>query len=291
MSVLFIVNPIAGKGNAKTIVPIIEKICREKDIVYEIIYTKSPKNGTEIAIDGVKKGFERIIAVGGDGTLNEVLNGVVGSEVALGIIPAGSGNDFVRTINTSKEIEKIILDNIFGKIKCADLGKCNGINFINIASVGFDAKVVDETQRAKRFFSGSLAYIAGTISTIFKYKGIKATIDIDGNITKENILLLAAANGRYYGGGMIPAPNADIYDGLFDICIIKKAPKIKLLGLFPRFMKGKHLGIKEVSIVRGKKVTIESDDKFYVNIDGEVIEGNKMNFEIVPECVNIIIPE
>ena len=152
MSILFIVNPTAGKGKARELVPLIEKKCIEDKIDYEIRFTCAPGDGTSISASGAGEGFERIVAVGGDGTVYEVLNGIVGTSSALGVIPGGSGNDFIRSINEHREIEKIIEDNIYGNITGSDIGKCNGKYFINVASSGFDAQVVIETINAKKYF-------------------------------------------------------------------------------------------------------------------------------------------
>lgn len=291
MGILFIVNPTAGKGKAKELVPFIESECSESQIEYVIKYTSTPTDGTSIAAWGAEKGFERIVAVGGDGTVNDVLNGIAGTNAALGVIPGGSGNDFIRSINSHKEIKKIVKDNIYGKIVKSDLGICNGKYFINVASSGFDAQVVMETQNAKKILSGSLAYIAAVIKTIFIYKGKKINIKIDDYTFEENTLLVAVANGKYYGGGMLPAPEAEIDDGYFDICHIKQVGKAKMLVLFPKFMKGKHGNIKEVSMLKGSKVSIEANEDLPVNLDGETFYSRQIDFEIVPKGINIIIPE
>lgn len=291
MSILFIVNPTAGKGKAKTLVPIIESECKVRNIEYVVKYTSGPADGTSIAARGAAEGFERIIAVGGDGTVNDVLNGIAGTNAALGVIPGGSGNDFIRSINGHNDIKKIIEDNAYGKIVKCDLGVCNGKYFINVASSGFDAQVVIETQKAKKVFSGSLAYIAAVIKTIFIYKGKRINIKVDDYDFEENTLLVAVANGKYYGGGMLPAPEAEIGDGYFDICHIKQVGKAKMLVLFPKFIKGKHCNIKEVSMLKGSKIKIEANEELPVNLDGETFYSRQIDFEILPKGINIIIPE
>lgn len=291
MSILFIVNPTAGKGKAKTLVPIIESECKAHNIEYVVKYTSGPADGTSIAARGAAEGFERIIAVGGDGTVNDVLNGIAGTNAALGVIPGGSGNDFIRSINSHNDIKKIIEDNTYGKIVKCDLGMCNGKYFINVASSGFDAQVVIETQKAKKVFSGSLAYIVAVIKTIFIYKGKRINIKVDDHNFEENTLLVAVANGKYYGGGMLPAPEAEIDDGYFDICHIKQVGKAKMLVLFPKFIKGKHCNIKEVSMLKGRKIKIEANEELPVNLDGETFYSRQIDFEILPKGINIIIPE
>ncbi|EYE88980.1 diacylglycerol kinase [Fervidicella metallireducens AeB] len=288
MGILFIINPVAGKGKAEKIVPIIQEICEKCNIDYKILHTTKPKEGTELAKWGTENGYERIISVGGDGTLNEVMNGVVGSQSAIGVIPGGSGNDFIKSINSEKDLERIILDNIYGEINHIDLGKCNGRYFINVASGGMDAEVLINTHRAKRIFSGSMAYLVGLINTIFTYRFKRVKVKIDDLLLEDELTLTAVANGRYYGGGMLPAPMADLRDGYFDICFIKKVSKTKMLRLFPKFIKGEHEKIKEVFFYKGKHVELSSDEEIAVNIDGELELSKRIEFEIIPKALSVI---
>ncbi|TDT51321.1 diacylglycerol/lipid kinase family protein [Fonticella tunisiensis] len=290
MSLLFVVNPEAGKGKAKSLIPLIERTCRENNVEYEIRQTSGPGDGTRIAKWGAENGFKRIVSVGGDGTLNEVVNGMAGGSAALGIIPGGSGNDFIRSIDSHKPLEEVIVDVIKGIPERVDLGLCNGRYFINVGSVGFDAEVVIKTESAKRFFSGKAAYVAALLNTIFTYKGKMIRIEVDGKAIETNTLLIAIANGRYYGGGMIPAPEADIKDGCFDICHIRMVSKLKIFALFPRFMKGKHGSINEVSFYRSKRVKLSSNESLSINIDGEIIKDNTAEFEIIEGAINVIFP-
>jgi YegS/Rv2252/BmrU family lipid kinase len=291
MKILFIVNPVAGKGKAKGLVPLIEGICEKRNVNYNIKFTTAPGEASQIAKKGAEEGFDRIVSVGGDGTLNEIVNGMVGTDAAIGVVPGGSGNDFIKTINLHRDVEQIIYDNIDGNAIKVDLARCNGRDFINIGSAGMDAKVAHETVKMKRIFSGKTAYIAAAIKTIFTYKGDRVLVDIDGKSFEQEATLLAVANGRYYGGGMLPAPDADIQDGLFDICVVKKFNPVQMLYLMPKYMKGKHGSIKGVRFYKGKRIIIESDNVLTVNLDGEIIMDKKIVFEILSEHVNVIVPQ
>jgi len=292
MKILFIINPAAGKGialkQADRIVSAMEGL---RDVEYEIKYTEKPGHATYIAREGAALGYNIVFAVGGDGTVNEVVNGLVGTGTALGVIPGGSGNDFIRSLNIKGSVEEIIEGTIRGQRKQIDVGITNGRYFINISSVGFDAEVVLATQKAKKFFlSGSTAYIAGLITTIFKRKADKIIMTIDGHEITKEVLLVAVANGKYYGGGMMAAPDAVIDDGLFDICLITNAPKLRMLRLFPRFIKGQHKDLKEVNFYRSQKVHIEACNPMPVNIDGEVYLDNSVTFEILRNALTVVVP-
>ncbi|KPU42274.1 diacylglycerol kinase [Oxobacter pfennigii] len=282
MKVLFIINPAAGKGRALKEAPVIKAVMEKwEKIEYDIAYTERIGHAVDIAKAGCKNGYKIIFAVGGDGTVNEVVNGTANTNTALAILPYGSGNDFFRSLGIKGDTEKIINDTLNGQIKNMDIGIVNGRYFINISSVGFDAEVVLATNKAKKFLSGSIAYIAALITTIFKRKSENIKMLIDEGEVEKKVLLAAVANGRFYGGGMEAAPYAVLDDGLFDICFIENMPKFKMLVLFPQFMKGKHEKFKEVKFYRSKKVYIECDRPLPLNIDGEVYKEKSIRFEII----------
>lgn len=291
MGILFIVNPVAGKGKALNIVPNVENICRKYDCSYEIKYTNGPRDAEKIARKAEKEGYERLVVLAGDGTLNEVINGIDGLNVAVGVIPGGSGNDFIRIINPHTDIDEIIYDNIFGDIIEVDVAACNDRKFINIASVGLDAEIAAGTETMKKYFSGSKAYLASVIKTLFTYKGQKMHISIDGMEIEKEVLLCAIANGKYYGGGIMPAPDADIHDQLLDICIVNRFPLLKEFILLPRYLKGKHKGLKGVTFTRGKRIEIISPRQMTVNFDGEVFKNDRVVFQLLDQPVKIIVPK
>lgn len=293
MKILFIANPVAGKGKVLKIVPkIINVMSHIDNVEYNVIYSERAGHATEIAAAGVKDGYDIIFAVGGDGTVNEVVNGLVNSSSALGIIPGGSGNDFARSLNISGDIEEIIKGSICGDRKDVDIGLVNGRYFVNISSVGFDADVTLSAKKARRFFlSGSVAYIAGLIITIFFRKPSKVRIKLNGMEIRRVILLTVVANGKFYGGGMLPAPDAVVDDGLFDICVIDNLSKIKLFALFPKYIKGTHGELKEVTFYKGQHVEIDSEEPISINIDGEISKGNKLDFKILKKALTVAVPK
>jgi len=292
MKVLFIVNPIAGKGNAaKEATRIKEVMDGIKEVEYNIEFTERPGHAMKLAKSGVAMGYDIIYAVGGDGTVNEVMNGLVGTDCAMGVIPAGSGNDFARSLGIHKDTEKAITETINGAKKYIDIGIINERYFVNIASVGFDAEVVLATQKAKGYFlSGSAAYIVGLISTIFMRKADRLKMKIGHEEFERETLLVAVANGKYYGGGMMAAPEAILDDGLFDVCLIDRVSKTRMLLLFPKFMKGQHGKLKEVSFYKTREVWIESSKPISVNVDGEVFKDMKVHFKLIDKGLLVAFP-
>lgn len=293
MEHIFIINPAAGKGKSIELVPFIEECFRDKAENAIIKTTQYPGHATEIAREYAAKGRCRIYSVGGDGTVNEIVNGIAGTDASLGIIPTGSGNDFVRSfIKEKMDIKDMIVRTINGEDKNIDLARVNEKYYINISSVGFDANVVYNADKFKKVpgITGSMAYLISIIYTIFLKKVCDVRIDIDGKKIEQKLILAAIANGRYYGGGIIPTPDAKIDDGLLDICLVRDISRIKMFSLFPKYIKGQHEQLKQVSFYKARKISIESKDMLCLNIDGEIVEERNIRFEILEKSIKIIYP-
>ena len=292
MKHVFIINPAAGKGKALELIPVIRDYFKGKPEKYIIKITEYPGHATKIAREYAANETNRIYSIGGDGTVNEIVNGIAGTKAALGVIPAGSGNDFIRSIHGEYQGKEIVTDTIRGQERSIDLARANGKYFINISSIGFDADVVSNAQKFKRlpYIPGSMAYLFSLIYTIFKNKTCEVKVTIDDKEINIKILLAAVANGRFYGGGMLPAPDAALDDGLLDICLVREVNRLKILTLFPKYMKGEHGEIEYVSFKRAKKIKIQSKDTIALNIDGEVLTEKEIEFEILKGAINVIYP-
>lgn len=292
MNHLFIINPSCCRGKAVKYAEQIKRIFEQSKEPFHIEYTTAPGEATVIARKYVSIGDYRVYSVGGDGTLNEVLNGVVNSSSSLAVIPAGSGNDFFS--NLEKTIDKtILIRTIRGTEKYIDIGKVNDRYFLSIASAGLDAQIVINSNKFRKIplFYGMSSYIAGIFCTVFKYKSFKSTVTIDDKKFKKETLLFAVANGKYYGGGMQVAPRADISDGFFDIYHVDKVSPIRIIFLFTRLIKGIHETIKEVTFFKAKSAKISSDNDFPLNIDGEAFIVREATFGIVPNGIKMVFPE
>ena len=269
----------------------IKKYFEENEESYTIEITKYPGHATELVKSYCSQKEYRVYAVGGDGTLNEVLNGIIDTSSTLGVIPCGSGNDFIKSI-VAEITDDIFIRTLKGSERSIDLGKINDRYFLNISSVGFDSEVVYYTNKIKKikFISGPTAYILGILRTLFTYRFINAQIDIDGIKYNKELLLTAISNGKCYGGGIKITPKANIEDGVFDLCIVDKVSRLKIFFLFPKAIKGEHESIKQVNFYRGKKVSIKSHKEFVLNIDGELIKTKEVICELIPKAIKILIP-
>lgn len=294
MEHLFILNPVAGKGHTLRVLPDIEDLMIKQALPYRIEITQAPGHATEIARHYIKDYRNlRVYAVGGDGTLNEVLQGVVGSDASLGNVPSGTGNDFLKSFTSISDPCKLLPFIIHSDPVPVDVCKINDRYFLNIASVGFDADVVASTQHLKRLplLKGKVAYIGGILLSLIRLKNFEASFFIDDEkIEMKTLLLSAFANGRYYGGGMMPVPDAMPDDGLLDVCFIKGMDRLKILRFFPRLIKGTHTTMQEASFRRCHTLRMESPHPVHINADGELFRSQQVKIELIPQGLQFIKP-
>lgn len=273
---IFIVNPISGQGRAFKLVENIHNVCRQDNLDYEVIFTRQPKDATKIVKLYCKE--ENIIySVGGDGTLNEVLNGIVGSKNKLAIIPGGSGNDFYKSIDEISDIEYKI-----------DIGKINRRYFINIVSIGIDADVCDNVNiMKKKHLPTSQIYNASIVYTFMKFKPKFIHFRLNKNDMKDYYTMVTICNGKVYGGGYKIAPNAIINDGLFDIYFVDALSKVQIPKLFLMLKKGTHETSPLVHKRQTSKISFKSNIPMVCNVDGETLYEKKYNIELLKNKVII----
>lgn len=291
--ILFIINPVAGGGRAKGLIPLIKEVMDKHERRYEIKLTEKPKEAIYIAEDNAEN-YEIIVAVGGDGTVNEVSRGLINKgQGTLGIIPGGTGNDMAKTLGIPVNPMDALEILCEGVKKDIDIGHVNSSNFLNISSVGFDAEVVINNDNLKKIIKSGISYAISVVYTLLSFRKKKVNITIDDNTIEENIILLAVGNGKYYGGGMKILPMAKIDDGYLDVCIVSGIGKIKLLFLFPSIFKGNHIKYKKyVKMHKGKTIKVEAKDRIYLNIDGEIVSGPKeIVFSMEDKKLNVICKE
>lgn len=276
MKHVFIVNPVSGRGKALKVSLGIKKICEEEKLDYEIHYTNGPKDATRIA-KKVKGSKNIIYSVGGDGTLNEVLNGVIGTKNMLAVIPAGSGNDFYRTLSKMDDEMPLI-----------DVGKVNGKYFLNVVSIGIDAEVAKNAEVMKKLkVPTSQIYNASIVYTFFKYKFKDIEFSVDNTRSKNKCTILTICNGKMYGGGYKIAPEALLSDGYFDVYIVDKISKPTLPFLLGKLKKGTHESLKEVHKSKATKIKFKCDYDLVCNVDGEIMIDRKFNIKILPKSLLI----
>lgn len=275
MKSIFIINPASGETNYDLLKSKIIQYMDGKD--YEIFETKGPNDATRIASKYKNDNNVIIYACGGDGTLNEIINGIINGKCKLALIPTGSGNDFYKSLKLFKKEESTI-----------DAGKINDRYFINIASVGFDADVGNYANIIKNRGKGKkTAYIKGVLKAFFHYHNREYEIEIDNKKYNSKCTLIAICNGRYYGGGFKIAPLATFDDDHFDVYLAKSVNRLKLIFLLIKLLKGKHENAKEVKKIKATSITIKCKENMIVNIDGEMLETKKIKIDMIKDAINL----
>lgn len=263
----FIINPVSGKGKGKKILPYIESYLNKEKITFQTVITEYPRQAAELAKNALHK-FETIVAVGGDGTVNEVASALVNTNQVLGIIPIGSGNGLAREMNIPMHYEKALKVLLHGKIKINDSGIINGKFFACTAGVGFDAFLAEKFLHLKN--RGLSGYMRLFFKEYLKYKPKNYTIFTDQKKTEEKALLVTVANQKQWGNNFFISPLSVNNDGLLDICILKKFP-LYALPVISHLATTKQLHkSKYFKTIRSANVKIQTNEPFLFHADGEI---------------------
>lgn len=283
-----IYNPAAGRGYGERIEKKVLELLDSQLINYQYHLTRAQGHAQEIAGD-LKESDSIIVVAGGDGTIHEVVNGIIGGNCTLGILPIGSGNDFIKSLNINKNL-RLCLENIReGDSITIDIGKINDIYFPNGLGIGFDAVVVMETSKIKHL-RGALIYFYAVFKALNYYKNQRVKITIDGATEEKDIFMISVGNGTSMGGGFKLTPLAKLDDGLLDVCIFNSLTKMEVYKNLPKAIHGKHLELSQVDLRRTTKLTVESETGIPFHTDGELIstDSKKIEIEIVPNALKII---
>lgn len=288
MSIKLIINPAAGRGRAlKLSKQVIHEFeTRGTDFEYE--YSEKPRHALDISREASTK-FQKVIALGGDGTVNEVGEGLVGSDAIFGVIPLGSGNDFAKEIGIPAKISDavdIILSDDFQTI---DVIKVNDRISLNTVGVGFNG-TVSEVVKSIKYLKGMSVYIWGVVKTAAMYKSIPLKISLNERLIEEKIFMISICNSKSEGGGFIVAPDAENNDGLFDVTIIREIGYMKLLLNLNKALTGNLNKLDEVETIKAESIVIESEFPMPVHVDGEVISLNahKVEASILKSALKVV---
>ena len=287
MKTKFIINPISGTGKQKNIKKLIEQFINKEKFEYDISFTEGHLHAKEIAKQAVKENYELLIAVGGDGTVNEISSELIGTKIAMGVIPTGSGNGFAFHFGMNKKVIEAIHQINKSEIKIVDSCTANGIPFVNVSGIGFDAHIAYLfTNLTKRGFTNYIKLIYKEL----KYKARNYTIKYDGKTENINALLISFANATQYGNNIQISPNSEIDDGLIDFVVLKNIPRWKVPQILLKIAKGKSHLSKYIRIIQTKKMTIISNDNI-IHLDGEPTKINgELTIEVNPKSLKIFAP-
>lgn len=300
MEAELIVNLTAGGGKPHKHLNTVLKYLKENGLNFKVCTTSHQGEAMELAQKAADNGAELIVSVGGDGTVNEIVNGIMKSknDPPLGIIPLGWANDFIKSTNIPSDIMEACKILIKGKTKKIDVGLINGQTyFANICGVGFDAEVAQLANQMKNkhpnlHILGAFVYVFATIKKLlspFSCHNVK--IKFDGQEIYSKILFIAISKGKFYGGRFKITPEAILDDGLFEVCVVEEMGRFKYLMSIPKVFKGTHESIKGINFYRAKKVVIQSSELILAQVSGEVIEGQKeFTITLLPKSLKLIVP-
>lgn len=296
-----IVNPVAGAYSTRRKWPLISQRLRDAGLSFDHEYTEGVGHAIELARAAASDGYRYLVAVGGDGTVNEVANGILSStssmRTTLGVVSTGTGSDFVRSVGIPRDYaiacssvtspRRLLID--VGVVEYRRAGKAEQRFFVNAAGVGFDAEVVQTTERLPKYFSGTIPYLLGLARTLFGYKNKSVMLRHGSKAETTRILSVVVANGCYFGGGMRVAPQAELSDSLLDVIIIGDIGKFELLKALPMVYKGTHLTHPKVRMEKTAHITIESSERVLVHADGELLGEAPASFWLMPLALSIVV--
>ena len=293
---LFIINPAAGSRNrTEEYSEVIHKICRSRKLDYEIRVSTAPGECARIAREACKTGKElRIYACGGDGTLNEVVSGVAGfPNAAVTVFSGGSGNDFVKMFDEPKAF--FDLNRLMDADEATfDLIKCNDAYALNICSVGLDARIGTAVSNYKRLplLHGFRAYAASTVVNVIKGIAEHYVVELNGETIDGDQTFVCVCNGRYYGGGFNPIPEADPTDGMLDVLLVKKLSRLQVPGAIGKYKNGQYKQLDHLATYyKTDRIVIRCDKPTPLNVDGELRTAQVVEMSVAKEKIRFFYPK
>ena len=303
MTTKLIVNPTSARGQMGKHWPQIEETLRAGKFPFESVFTERRGHATELAHAALDAGFDLIVAVGGDGTLNEVMNGMISDgkainpDAALGVIPGGTGSDFVRTAGLPRDTIAAAQHLAHATRNCSlDIGemifdvdgKETHRYFANVAGMGFDAEVIARLEHGGKRGGGTIPYLSALVTTISSYRNKDVSLRVDDQPMRQGRMnSVVICNGKYFGGGMRVGPNATLDDAKFDIIVLGDFSTFEILMNTPKIYNGSHLALTKVSQDRGQVVRVESRQRMLIEADGELIGAGPATFRIHPAALKL----
>ncbi len=296
-----IVNPTAGAGRTAKKWPLIKSYLENIGLRFEYSLTEAPRHAIELAKSAAEKGYRVVVSVGGDGTINEVVNGLyeagIITGVALGIISTGTGSDYIRTIGIPRDYKEAGQRLLNPKKLPVDLGVAEYTTgdhkerrlFINFAGLGFGAEVVRATTEKFKALGAIPSYLMGFLATFWSYENKEISLKLDEEPGERRVCTVIMSHGKYGGGSMLIAPDADPQDGLLDVLVVGNVSKLRLLWSLPRIYKGTHLTIPQVSMYRAKNIEVLCQERMSLEADGELLGETPARFYVLPAALNVIV--
>ncbi len=287
-----ILNPNARHGRAAEDEAAAVRALTDLGADFDLVRTSCPGDAIAMARAAAEHGCDVVCAMGGDGTVNEVINGIAGTGAALAVIPVGTGNDFANALGVPKgDVAAACRVLARGQRRPMDLCRVNDRYFASSFGAGFDARVTKAANERFKRLGGIWTYIFAVISVIWSFRPNPVRIVADGREISKSPLLVAATNWKSYGGGMYICPGAEIDDGMLDVCIVDNVPILRFLYCFPRVIRGTHVTMPEVQMLRARSVHISCSRTETYHVDGEVFEAAEMEVALVLGGIDVVVGE
>jgi YegS/Rv2252/BmrU family lipid kinase len=285
---LILVNPSAGGGRVRDLLPRLEGALRDRGVAYRLVMTTSLEHGIEEARASAADG-EVPVVMSGDGLVGQIGGALAGGEVPMGVIPGGRGNDLARVLGIPTDPEAAVGILAEGHTREIDVGVVNDRRFLGIASCGFDSDA-NRIANDARWVKGNLVYLYAALRALAAWKPARFEVTLDGERREFSGYAVAAANNKAYGGGMYLAPDADLDDGKLDVVWTSNVSKLHFLANLPKVFKGRHVDNPEVTVLRGSEVEIAADRPFAVYADGDHIADLPATISVLPRALDVIAP-
>jgi YegS/Rv2252/BmrU family lipid kinase len=287
-----IANPVSGGGRTlKVVSRAVDQLMR-RGIDFDVELTNAPRHATEIALRSCD-GFDAVVAVGGDGTIHEVAAGLLRCGKPLGIIPAGSGNDLVKSLGVPVPTEQAVDTLLAGRTRVIDTGMVNGLCFVNVVGIGFDAAVNHNSHGLRRPASGLMRYVVALVRTLGTYDPVRLGVTMNGSRSEErDLFLLTIGNGTTCGGGFRLTPHAKLDDGLLDVTMVRPIGVLPLLWHLPKVFGGTlDRAARYASMTTARTIRVESEAPVPVHVDGEIYRGDttRLQIEVLPQALTVIV--
>lgn len=283
-----ILNPAAGRGSAAEREEEIQRAFSELGLKVEIQRTAGPGHATELACRLCGCGARVVVAAGGDGTVNEVTQALVGTDTALAVLPLGSGNDFARALGIPMDLAKAVEAVVRGQERRVDVGEAQGRYYLNALGMGIDGQIAHD-YRTHRFLRGEVGYLLATVYEVFRFRPFWAEVELGDVRYQGEFLAVAAMNGPWAGGGFCLAPQARLDDGQLDLALLGHYPRLVRLAVLPKTRDGSYLKLARAKLLRAREALVRAERPLFVHLDGELLPERvtTLKVELLPQALRV----
>jgi diacylglycerol kinase (ATP) len=297
---VFLVNPASAAGSTSRRWPEIAHRAAALGLTGDALVSERPGHLSELAREAVRHGARRLVVVGGDGSVHEVVNGIAGTaDIELAVVPRGTGWDFARALRIPRRLEDAIATALDGEVREIDLGHATfrtwagddaTAYFANVGSAGISGAIARRANETSKAFGGKVSYYWATLAAYFSWKTDVIRVSVDGETREGRMIDVLVANGRFVAGGMMLCPEAEPDDGTFDTLLIGDVTTRDLLFVLPKTYRGRHLPHPRLELLRGRTVSVDADEPLPIELDGEQPGTTPARFQIVPRALRVRVP-